>query len=36
VGYNAAEDRKRFFVSPSGIVVIPKSPRFLALGEMRR
>jgi glucose-1-phosphate adenylyltransferase len=36
VGYDPAEDRKRFFVSPEGIVVIPRSPRLLALGEMRR
>jgi glucose-1-phosphate adenylyltransferase len=36
VGYDPAEDRKRFFVSPGGIVVIPRSPRLLALGEMRR
>jgi glucose-1-phosphate adenylyltransferase len=36
VGYDPEEDRKRFFVSPSGIVVIPRSPRLLSLGEMRR
>ncbi|MFH2204093.1 MAG: glucose-1-phosphate adenylyltransferase, partial [Elusimicrobiota bacterium] len=24
IGYDAAEDRKRFFVSPGGIVVIPQ------------
>jgi glucose-1-phosphate adenylyltransferase len=36
VGYDAAEDGKRFFVSPGGIVVIPRSPSLLSLGDMHR
>jgi glucose-1-phosphate adenylyltransferase len=27
IGYDAAEDRKRFFVSPKGIVAVPKGMR---------
>jgi glucose-1-phosphate adenylyltransferase len=36
IGYDPAEDRKRFFVSPTGIVIIPKTPRQLMLREMNR
>jgi len=36
VGYDSGEDRKRFFVSPGGIVVIPRSPTLLSLGDMHR
>jgi glucose-1-phosphate adenylyltransferase len=27
IGYNLERDRKRFFVTDTGIVVIPKSPK---------
>ena len=36
IGYDPEEDRKRFFVSPTGIVIIPKTPRQLMLREMNR
>jgi glucose-1-phosphate adenylyltransferase len=30
IGYNLEEDRKHFFVTPSGIVVIPKGTEISA------
>jgi glucose-1-phosphate adenylyltransferase len=36
IGHDAAADRKRYDVSPSGIVIIPKRPRQLRLREMNR
>jgi len=36
IGYDVAEDRKRYTVSPTGIVIIPKTPRQLRLREMNR
>jgi glucose-1-phosphate adenylyltransferase len=36
IGYDAEQDRKRYTVSPSGIVIIPKTPRQLQLREMNR
>jgi len=36
IGYDAAEDARRYTVSPSGIVVIPKTHRQLRLREMTR
>jgi len=36
IGYDEAADRRRFTVSPTGIVVIPKTPRQLQLREMNR
>jgi glucose-1-phosphate adenylyltransferase len=36
IGYDAAEDRRRYSVSPSGIVVIPKEPKQVRLREMNR
>jgi len=36
IGYDPVEDRKRFFVSPTGIVIIPKTPRQRLLCEMNR
>jgi glucose-1-phosphate adenylyltransferase len=36
IGYDEAADRKRFVVSPTGIVIIPKTPRQLRLREMNR
>jgi glucose-1-phosphate adenylyltransferase len=36
IGYDQEEDRKRFVVSPTGIVIIPKTPRQLQLREMNR
>jgi len=36
IGYDQEEDRKRFVVSPTGIVIIPKTPRQLRLREMNR
>jgi len=36
IGYDQDEDRKRFVVSPTGIVIIPKTPRQLRLREMNR
>lgn len=36
IGYDQEQDRKRFFVSDTGIVIIPKTPRQLRLREMNR
>ena len=36
IGYDPEEDRKRYVVSPTGIVIIPKTPRQLRLREMNR
>jgi glucose-1-phosphate adenylyltransferase len=36
IGYDEAADRRRFAVSPTGIVIIPKTPRQLRLREMNR
>ncbi len=36
IGYHPAEDKKRFFVSPTGIVVIPREPYHLHLHELNR
>ena len=36
IGHDEAADRKRFTVSPTGIVIIPKTPRQLRLREMNR
>lgn len=36
VGYDRAADRKRFSVSSTGIVVIPREPRRLSLCELKR
>jgi glucose-1-phosphate adenylyltransferase len=36
IGYDAAEDRRRYTVSPTGIVVIPKEPKQVRLREMQR
>jgi glucose-1-phosphate adenylyltransferase len=36
IGYDAAQDRRRYSVSPSGIVVIPKEPKQVRLREMNR
>ena len=36
IGYDAAEDRRRYSVSPTGIVVIPKEPKQVRLREMSR
>ena len=36
IGYDAAADRRRFVVSPSGIVIIPKEQVQLRLREMNR
>ena len=36
IGYDREADRRRFVVSPTGIVIIPKSPRRLQLREMNR
>lgn len=34
IGYDLERDRKRFFVTPSGIVVIPKAPKRDRLGDI--
>jgi len=36
IGYDQEEDRKRYVVSDTGIVIIPKTPRQLMLREMNR
>ena len=36
IGYDQEEDRKRYVVSDTGIVIIPKTPRQLTLREMNR
>lgn len=36
VGYDLEKDRKKYFVSPSGIVVIPREPQRRSLSEMKR
>jgi glucose-1-phosphate adenylyltransferase len=36
IGYDPAEDRRRWSVSPTGIVTIPKEPRQVRLREMNR
>ena len=36
IGYDQEEDRKRYIVSDTGIVIIPKTPRQLTLREMNR
>ncbi len=36
IGYDPKADRKRFHVSPAGIVVIPKEPLILSLRELGR
>jgi glucose-1-phosphate adenylyltransferase len=36
IGYDEAADRRRYHVSPTGIVIIPKTPRQLRLRELAR
>jgi glucose-1-phosphate adenylyltransferase len=36
IGYDAAADRRRYSVSPTGIVIIPKEPKQVRLREMTR
>ena len=36
IGYDAAADRRRYSVSPTGIVIIPKEPKQVRLREMNR
>ena len=36
IGYDPEEDRKRYSVSPTGIVIIPKEPQQVRLREMNR
>lgn len=36
VGYDPAQDRKKYFLSPSGIVIIPRESRRLSLSELKR
>jgi glucose-1-phosphate adenylyltransferase len=36
IGYDPEEDRRRWSVSPGGIVIIPKEPRQVRLREMNR
>jgi glucose-1-phosphate adenylyltransferase len=36
IGHDAAADRRRYSVSPTGIVIIPKEPKQVRLREMNR
>jgi glucose-1-phosphate adenylyltransferase len=36
IGYDAVADRRRYSVSPTGIVIIPKEPKRVRLREMNR